>query len=703
MSYIVNFTDKDNKRPITVFDNTSNTETSLVIPGRNVAGYGQIIAENFIHLLENFASANPPKNPIEGQLWYDADSGILQLYDSTGWKSASNIQRGPVEPAIEESKVGELWVDTTNQQLRIYTGSRWILVGPTESFKDGQRFGPAIEQIDDTDGFARTILSFYISGIPVIIFSKDSFVPKSTILGYPSIRSGININAPQSAEIENFVGGFLPKLLGVSTASDALVVGDIQVPANRFLRSDLVNTTDFRFNIRNNDGISIGAEGTFRLSTTPTSARIYNASAGSSLDLQINRNGLPNTTLRIIENNVGINKLNPLQALDVDGSIAATGSIIVTNTSESTNLNNGSIRTAGGIAITKNVIVGTTLTVNGTTRVSTIEPLTTDNIDNGTPSRRWNSVRAKTIIADVIQGTLAGNIDGKAKTADSLTGVTRFRIDGDIISQEILFDGRAGEPPKVFQTELTGNIIANKPLPFPNVSRKSDFVLTFRAQEPGQQSGLFRQSRETFIGDLGVPIGTILPFAGSVAPRGYLFCDGSEVDRQQYPDLFSVVGNNYTGPTPLRGINTFRLPDLRGRFGLGRDNMSNNLPSIATDSGSFVSPGGGNIDRVPDVNADILGGSGGQFNVSLNINNLPEHSHTLRNGNVQYSVVRVDPSINPPATTGLGPTATAQAQYLNDSGGIRAPAGTTFGNPIGLMNPFLTINYIIRSGPPEFT
>ena len=58
--------------------------------------------------------------------------------------------------------------------------------------------------------------------------------------------------------------------------------------------------------------------------------------------------------------------------------------------------------------------------------------------------------------------------------------------------------------------------------------------------------------------------------------------------------------------------------------------------------------------------------------------------------------------IEPDATTGLGPTAPGQAQYLKDSGGIKKPAGTSLGTAIGTMNPYLTLNYIIRSGPAAF-
>ena len=175
MPYIVNFTDSENKTPITVFDNTSSQDTSLTFPGRNVTGYGQIIAENFLSVLENFASANAPVNPVEGQLWYDTQNGVLQLFDNTAWKAASNIQKSVTEPSVENSKVGELWVDTTNQQLRIYTGTRWLLVGPAESSIDGLRYGPAVENIADSDNQTKSILILYIADQPVAIVSKDSY------------------------------------------------------------------------------------------------------------------------------------------------------------------------------------------------------------------------------------------------------------------------------------------------------------------------------------------------------------------------------------------------------------------------------------------------------------------------------------------------------------------------------------------------
>jgi microcystin-dependent protein len=704
MPYIVNFTDSDNKTPITVFDNTSSTDTSLIFPGRNVTGYGQIIAENFLHLLENFASATEPVNPTEGQLWYDSENGILMIWDNTNWKSASNIQKSASAPSVETSKVGELWVDTTNQQLRIYSGTRWILVGPSESSIDGLRYGPAIEQIADSDNTTRSILTFYIADIPVVIFSKDSFTPKNTISGYAVIRAGMNINVPVSApEIAQFVGGLLPKYYGTAQSADALNIGGTEVSSSKFLRTDTVNTTEYGLNIRNNSGVTVGIDGTFTVSTSSTAAKIYNSAAGSSLDLQVNRNGIASTILRILDNKVGINKSSPAEALDVDGNILTNGALIISNTTESTNFSNGSLRTAGGVSITKNLIVGTGLDVTGVTQTNNVQPKSTDTYDSGTSLRRWKTVRAKTVIADEIEGVLNGNINGNANTATNLKNVTTFQLAGDVSSPTVAFDGQVGSYTKIFTTSLTANIIKTKSEPFPNVSNKNDYVLTYRASEESTASlGLIKKTRNTFVGDLGVPMGAIMPYAGASAPYGYLFCDGSEVEKSKFPDLFDAIGTLYNGASTLNGVNTFRLPDLRGRFALGKDNMDNG-GTVPNALGGYIDGGGGNIDRVPDTKADILGEGAGSSSVALTLSNLPDHEHSLQNSGVQYSVVRVDTAINPPATTGLGPTASGQTQYLNTSGPIKKPDPSfALGTAIGIMNPYLTINYIIRSGPPTF-
>jgi len=705
MPYIVNFTDRENKSPITVFDNTSSTDTSLTFPGRNVTGYGQIIAENFLSLLENFASTNQPVNPVEGQLWYDSTGGTqtLKIWDNTAWKAASGIQKGVSQPSVETSKLGELWVDTTNQQLRIFTGTRWILVGPVESSVGGLRYGPVIEKIADADNLDRFILTFYIADIPVIVFSKDSFTPKTLITGFDIIKSGINISAPAtSGEIANFVGGFLPVLNGTARNAEALSISGVEVQAGKFLRSDVINTTNFEIKIKNNNGISIGADETFKLSSTATSSNIYNSSAGSSIDIQTNRNGIPATILRIVDDKLGINQSNPLEVLDIQGNAKITGSFITTNTAASTNLNNGSIITQGGIAVAKNIIVGDGADITGSLQTNVVVPKTTNTYDIGTVTRRYNNIRAKTIIADTIQGVLEGNISGNANTATALSTTTSFQLAGDVISPAVQFDGQVGSSTKILNATLTANIIAGKDTPTPNIGKKGDFVLTYRPSESTlASSGLLKQTREVFLGDLAVPIGAILPYAGANAPSGYLLCDGAEIERAKFSDLFDIIGNGYNGSAALVGVNTFRVPDLRGRFPLGRDNMDN-AGTVPIVTGGYVDAGGGTAGRVPDVQATILGGAAGQSSITLTLSNLPEHSHTLSTSTQDYSAVALTTTLDPLATSGLGPTAPGQAQYLKDSGGVKKPLGVTLSTPVGLMNPFLALNYIIRSGPPAF-
>ena len=120
MAYQIQFTDFTNKGSIIVEDREINsTDTSLQLPGRNSTAYGEAIAGNFLHLLENFANNNAPSNPVEGQTWYDTTVGVdaLKVYDGTNWVESGGIKKGAAQPEVGNSVIGDLWVDTSNQQL----------------------------------------------------------------------------------------------------------------------------------------------------------------------------------------------------------------------------------------------------------------------------------------------------------------------------------------------------------------------------------------------------------------------------------------------------------------------------------------------------------------------------------------------------------------------------------------------------------
>lgn len=75
----------------TIADGTINTtSTSLGLPGRNYAGYGQALDTNFVHQIENFASSTPPSNALRGQLWYNTNNSTLYVCPTDGESNPVN-------------------------------------------------------------------------------------------------------------------------------------------------------------------------------------------------------------------------------------------------------------------------------------------------------------------------------------------------------------------------------------------------------------------------------------------------------------------------------------------------------------------------------------------------------------------------------------------------------------------------------------
>ena len=64
-----------------------------------------------------------------------------------------------------------------------------------------------------------------------------------------------------------------------------------------------------------------------------------------------------------------------------------------------------------------------------------------------------------------------------------------------------------------------------------------------------------------------MPSGSIIVYAGSSAPTGWLFCDGSAISRSTYATLFGIISTSYGVGD---GSSTFNLPDIRGRLSQGK-------------------------------------------------------------------------------------------------------------------------------------
>jgi hypothetical protein len=194
MSYTINLTNGTNLIPGGLSDGTvDNTHTSLTLIGRDYAGYGVFLNENFIYLLENFANSSSPANPLKGQLWWDTTNNVLRVYTGTSWKISTGATSSAFNspPSDLSALGGDLWFDTTNQQLKVYSGTQWITVGPAATVATGNTGAlPAI--ITDTSSGSHIIIEFIIAGTIYAIFSKDSF--SCNLAGFPIIKAGLNFN-----------------------------------------------------------------------------------------------------------------------------------------------------------------------------------------------------------------------------------------------------------------------------------------------------------------------------------------------------------------------------------------------------------------------------------------------------------------------------------------------------------------------------
>jgi hypothetical protein len=115
----------------TVADGTVDNSTDLKLIGKNFAGYGEIQNENFVFLLENFASANPPSRPLRGQIWYDSGLNKLKFYDGEDFKTAGGTEATPTAPI--GLATGDMWFDTGNNKLYVYNGTDFSFIGPQDA------------------------------------------------------------------------------------------------------------------------------------------------------------------------------------------------------------------------------------------------------------------------------------------------------------------------------------------------------------------------------------------------------------------------------------------------------------------------------------------------------------------------------------------------------------------------------------------
>jgi hypothetical protein len=369
MSYTVNKTNNSSSpNQYTVQDGVVNTQTDLSFIGKGYAGYGEVIAENFLHLLENFSNTSAPSKPIQGQLWWDSTNSKLQVYNGTAWQTAGGS--APYQSTAPSGLAqGDIWIDSDTGQMYFYNGTTSVLVGPPSS--TGTTNGFTFDTILDSGDTSQNITKLFNDGNLIAIISEDEFTPKVSLSGFSTIKKGITLTTAIADT----------KFQGTATDADALG----GVAAANYLRSNANDATSGTIAISNDGGLVVGSDSDLTLTVDGTGAIISNTVTNTDITFKVNDGGVTTTVMTIdgAESRIGIGTVTPTTKLEVSGTTTST-----TFAGPLTGNVTGNITSTGANSMT-------TLTMGGNLTSKAILPDTDASYDIGTSLKGYNTVYAK--------------------------------------------------------------------------------------------------------------------------------------------------------------------------------------------------------------------------------------------------------------------------------------------------------------------
>jgi hypothetical protein len=441
MSYTINKT--DGSILTTLLDGTTNTDTGLTLIGRNYTSYGEIQNENFVRLLENFASTLPPGQsvgftPLAGQLWWDTANSRLRVYNGADFVNVSEQAVGTSAPATP--KIGDQWWDTTNKQLKVYDGSSWLLIAPPYTAAQGKS-GAIVETLTDTTANTHTVVNTYTNGQLIAVTSYDPQFTVNTLAQFSTIRPGVNLASNVTmngmSEDSRRLGGAwanaFPQTAQATTfTSDLSVVGNLRLTnANiSFENSALVlKNTNLNGNVEMYVNSGVGNIKAFNINGSTGMITVYsNATSNFGLATKIYVDSLNNNTnLALLTNVAQLQADTTDLRTDIYGDLASnvtTLNVTINNLRSSTNANTAAIESA----LLSNVGILDSNIANKTARIESLENLipfkanTASPVFTGSPTAPnaapgTNSDRiATTAYVDGSTATLYSYIDAQDNT-----------------------------------------------------------------------------------------------------------------------------------------------------------------------------------------------------------------------------------------------------------------------------------------------
>ena len=308
------------------------TSTDITLIGKNVSGYGEYINENFVKILESFASSTQPNNPLTGQIWYDTANGRLKVYNGTSFAVGS----GPIVSGTQPTSFvqGDFWIDSLNKQLYFYDGTDLTLAGPV--YKDTQgKSGFEVVTVVDNVLIEHVAVKLWVNASLLGIFSKDTtYTPLNPIPGYSgAIRRGFN---PGTLTGQKFY-------ITASSADSLVAPSGALKTVSSFMLTEENTSTVGTVTIQNSTPLIIGANQNNEIRTSLTLLEIISNNTGQDFKIKTKTGvGLEDAfTIRATDRRIGIYKSNPVATLDVSGDVYISGALTVkgaTTTIETTNL-----------------------------------------------------------------------------------------------------------------------------------------------------------------------------------------------------------------------------------------------------------------------------------------------------------------------------------------------------------------------------
>jgi hypothetical protein len=234
----------------------------------------------------------------------------MKVYNGSTFKTISSATAQSTAPT--NNVTGDLWYDTVNAQLKVWTGTAFLLVGP--AFTSGQGTTGAIaDTITDNVSVSHVVIKLFVEDDVVGIVSKDAaFTPQSSISGFTTVRPGITLST--------LIGTQVPLFQGTASVAQTLEGYD---PTD-FLLKNVAETTTGTFAVLNNTGLSVGANQDFRVGVVGTTATIFNQTSNGNITFNVNKAGVPTTVMTINGATGGISGTNiSAQYADVAERFAA--------------------------------------------------------------------------------------------------------------------------------------------------------------------------------------------------------------------------------------------------------------------------------------------------------------------------------------------------------------------------------------------